>query len=234
MSSYTIKAKGPIQDFYEIVIPAAGIGKRMKTYGPKALITINDITIIDNQLQIIRQVFKNCRIILVCGFQADKLMNHTPNDIIKIENGLFESTNVVRSIGAGLRATISQNVVIIYGDLVFNAATLNTKFDESCLILDPSKSMSPEEVGCITNNDVVENLCYDLPEKWGQIVYLKGKELSLMRQFCYNRLYGKMFGFEALNHVINTGGRFKAVAPHNSYIIDVDTAKDIEKARGIL
>jgi choline kinase len=234
MNKYTIKARGPIQDFYEIIIPAAGIGKRMKTYGPKTLISINGTTIIDNQLRIINRIFRNYRVVLVCGFQAEKLMNSTPEEIIKVENPNFEDTNVVRSIGVGLRATVSQHVLIVYGDLVFNNNALNAKFDESCLILDQSQSMSNEEVGCITNNNIVESLCYDLPQKWGQIVYLQGKELTLMKQYCYNRVFGKTFGFEAINEVINMGGVFKSIAPKNSYIIDVDTSKDIEKARNLL
>lgn len=233
MSSYTIKARGPIRDFYEIIIPAAGIGKRMKTYGPKALIDINNTSIINRQLQLLHKVFTNFRVILVCGFKADRLMNNTSHDIIKVENTQFESTNVVRSIGVGLRAAISDHVLIIYGDLVFNEAALAVKFDESCLILDESQTMSNEEVGCVTNNGIVENLCYDLPQKWGQIVYLQDRELWQMRQFCYNRANGKMFGFEAINHVIGAGGKFKAMFPPNSYIIDVDTVKDIAKAREI-
>ena len=234
MNKHIIKARGPVRNFYEIIIPAAGIGKRMKTYGPKALIEINNQTIIQNQLKIINDTFPHCRIILVCGFQAEKLMNNTPNNIIKVENSSYEESNVVRSIGVGLRATITDNVVIIYGDLIFNKAALNIRFDESSLITDQSSSMSQEEVGCIVNEGIVESMCYDLPLKWGQIMYLNGKELRLMKEYCYNKNNSKMFGFEAINYVIGLGGKFKVATPSNAYIIDIDTSKDIEKAKELL
>lgn len=235
MNTFIIKAQKPVKDFYEIIIPSAGIGRRMKTYGPKALISINDhTTIIQNQLQIIDSVFNNYRIILVCGFQADKLMSSTPDHLIKIENENFVNTNVVRSIGMGLRATLGSNVIILYGDLVFNSFALQYKFDESCLVLDSSGTMPAEEVGCIVTNNQVESLCYDLPQKWGQIAYLTGKELALLKKVCWNRENDRMFGFEAFNMVINLGGRFKGILLPKAKIIDIDTSKNIETARTII
>jgi 2-C-methyl-D-erythritol 4-phosphate cytidylyltransferase len=38
---------------YSIIIPAAGLGRRMKTYGPKSLTPIGNETILSKQLKII-------------------------------------------------------------------------------------------------------------------------------------------------------------------------------------
>ena len=68
-----------------IIIPAAGMGRRMRSYGPKSLIKITtQKTIIQNQLEIIKDNFVNHEIILVCGFEAEKLMRNTPEDIIRL------------------------------------------------------------------------------------------------------------------------------------------------------
>ena len=38
-------------DQLTVIIPAAGIGRRMKSYGPKSLIKIGNSTIIKNQIR---------------------------------------------------------------------------------------------------------------------------------------------------------------------------------------
>ena len=121
----TTNIRGKKSQKYSIIIPSAGMGKRMRSYGPKSLIKITpEKNIVENQIEIINDNFTNHEIILVCGFEADKLMNNTPKNLIKIENENYENTNVVRSIGLGLRAATSENVLVIYGDLVFNEETI--------------------------------------------------------------------------------------------------------------
>ena len=98
-----------------VIIPAAGCGRRMKSYGPKALLEINNKKIINNQLDILEKTFPKSSISLVCGFKADKLMKHIPERIIQIENEYYETTNVVRSIGMGLRTIKdSATLVLVY------------------------------------------------------------------------------------------------------------------------
>ena len=107
---------------YSIIIPAAGQGLRMKSYGAKPLIKLTpDLTIIQNQLNIITDKFRSYEVILVTGFESQRVMRETPQDIIKIENERYDETNVCRSIGIGLRAATTNRVLIIYGDLVFRS-----------------------------------------------------------------------------------------------------------------
>ncbi len=235
MSRHTTTIFKPRQYKYEIIIPTAGMGRRMKSYGPKSLIYIDhsNNTIIDNQLKIIKKLFDKYTIIVVCGFESDKIMDYIPNHIITIENERFQTTNVIRSIGIGLRATTGNHVLIIYGDLVFNKYALNCNFDESCMIINRD-TISDNGVGCIIQEEYIENISYDLTNKWGQIVYLTGKELDLFRQFCWDPRNEKKFGYEGLNEVIERGGKFKAVTPRNSKIIHVDKSSDIIKARSML
>mgnify|MGYP005818674281 FL=1 len=136
------------QDKIKIIIPAAGMGRRMKSYGPKSLIKIGNSTIIKNQINLLQTYIPNATIVLICGFKATVLMNETPNHILKIENEKYEQTSVVRSIGMGLRAISDcSKLLVVYGDLVFNSATLkNMTFKESSIIVTDQK-MGNEEVG---------------------------------------------------------------------------------------
>ena len=159
-------------DSVSVIIPAAGMGRRMKSYGPKPLIKIGNSTIIKNQVSLLQSYIPNSNIILVCGFRAEKLMNETPSHILKVENELYEQTNVVRSIAMGLRISGDcSKVMVVYGDLVFNSETLRSiSFKESSIIVTDS-TMGVDEVGCIIDesDQTLTNLMYDLPEKWGQI-----------------------------------------------------------------
>ena len=219
-----------------VIIPAAGMGRRMKSYGPKPLIRIGNSTIIKNQIHLIRTYIAHPLIVLVCGFQAKALMNQTPASILKIENERYEETNVVRSIGMALRVIDScSKIIIIYGDLVFNSVTLrNLKFDKSSLII-TEQGMSDEEVGCVIDeHNRVSNLMYDLPIKWSQISIFMGKELKLLKQLAWDEKNQTKFGFEIINEIIDQGGVFKCIKNKDIKIVDIDSSKDIKKAKEIL
>jgi len=220
-----------------IIIPAAGLGRRMKSRGPKPLIKINPNTsILQNQVLNIQDTFSNHQIVLVCGFEADKVMNESPDDLIKIENVFYEDTNVAKSIGIALRAISSaERVLIIYGDLVFDEKALQV-LDYSCSsIFTVGNFIGEEEVGCVVNKQGnLEHMMYDLPDKWSQISYFEGTELNFLKQIVWNKSNSRLFGFEVINKIIEKGGKFKCEYNKNIKVIDVDTSKDIQKARQII
>lgn len=223
-------------DQLTVIIPAAGVGRRMKSYGPKPLIKIGDSTIIKNQISLLQAYIPNINIILVCGFKAEKLMNETPDYILKIENERYKQTNVVRSIGMGLRAAAnSSHVMIVYGDLVFNSEAIkHIILEESCLVV-TDQSMGEEEVGCVMDEkQILTNLMYDLPYKWGQIALFTNKELQLLKHLCWDEKNNTKFGFEIINQIVDRGGKFKCIYSNKIKIVDIDSSKDIPKAREIL
>jgi len=219
-----------------VIIPAAGAGRRMKSYGPKSLIKVGKSTIVSNQIQLINSQIPGAEIILICGFKSEKLMNETPSSIVKIENELYEETNVIRSIGRSLSATgKSEIVMIIYGDLVFNEEMLKcVDMAESSVVMD-SGTMSDNEVGCIVNDEgYLESIMYDLPEKWAQVLVLRGKELKAFKALCWDKRNYKKFGFEMINEVIKKGGQFRALRNDKIKVVDIDSSKDISRAKEIL
>ena len=217
-----------------ILIPAAGAGVRMKAYGPKSLIQLTtDTNVIQNQINIIHENFTgNYEIILVTGFQSQKVMDNIPTNIIAIENERYKETNVVRSIGMGLRAATSDRVLIVYGDLVFNNKAFSFPMNKSTMVI--SDTMSQNEVGCTICNKYVEQLLYDLPNKWAQITFVTGKELEMLSKLCWDSSNERMYGFEVFNKVIQDGGKFLTVSPKGLKINDIDSSKDIKTIKDIL
>ena len=55
-----------------IIIPAAGMGRRMKSYGPKPLIKIGSSTIIKNQIQLLQTYFSHTTMLF--GLYSSKLI----------------------------------------------------------------------------------------------------------------------------------------------------------------
>jgi len=220
-----------------IIIPAAGLGRRMKSRGPKPLIKITkDTTILQNQIKNIQDSFDNHKIVLVCGFEADRLMNESPSNFIKVENESYKDTNVARSIGLALRAlNTTERVLIIYGDLVFDETALRVLSYNTSAIFALGNFIGEEEVGCIINEEGnLENMMYDLPHKWSQIAYFQGEELDYLKEVVWDRTNNKLFGFEIINKIIEKGGRFKCDYIEDIKIVDVDTSKDIQRATQIL
>ena len=75
---------------------------------------------------------------------------------------------------------------------------------------------------------------YDLPHKWGQIALFTRRELKLLKQLCWDEKNSTKFGFEIINQIIDRGGNFKCVYNDKIKIVDIDSSKDIPKAREIL
>lgn len=221
-----------------IIIPAAGLGKRMRISGAKSLIDIdNNENILTRQIRILKRRFPDAEYILVVGFEADKVIKKTPNDIIKIENERYEETNVVRSINMGLNAATKDNVLIVYGDLVFDNNIFNSFVPSSSQVFVTSVECDGnyEEVGCTysTKNMKLENMYWGIPNKWCQIAFLQGYELDTFQKLASNRDNEKLFGFEIINQIINRGGRFDVFAP-KTICFDIDCNKDLLFARKIL
>ncbi len=226
-------AKNNIIEKISIIIPAAGTGSRMKSYGPKSLLRIHNKPLIQHQLNIISsRIHIPYEVIIIAGLDADRVFRNTPHDIIKIENNNYQTTNVVRSIGLGINACTTQHVLLIYGDLAFNPTTMNIVLDKSWL--NTNQTMSANEVGCIIEDDNIASLAYDIPTKWAQMGFFTGKEFSLLRTICCNRENDQLFGFEAINTIIDKGGVFKHTTNKLSKINDIDSSKDLKLAKNIL
>lgn len=218
-----------------IVIPAAGMGRRMKSYGPKPLIELpGRETVIGRQLRILRSSFPRADVVVVVGYEAERVIKSLPSGIKVVENEFHAETNVVRSIGMGLRVASHNNVLLAYGDLVFNQDAIGWACsDGSSVLVDSRGQIGEDEVGVAIVKGRVTNLSYGLPIKWAQIAYLTGRELELFKRVAWDPERKRHFGFEALNAVIDAGGRIGAIEPRGMRIAEIDSSRDIESARRV-
>lgn len=219
-----------------IIIPAAGAAHRMRSVGPKCLIDIGGKTLLERTIEACTTNYPLAKLIVVTGFQSDRVASNLSKNAISVENERYEATNVARSIGLALRATQDENILIVYGDLIFDSSALsglNGKASKAIIDISGCFDTETREIGIRLQNGVVDSFAYAYPEKWAQIAFFTGKELSLLRKLTYNREFERLYLYEVLNMMIEKGAAFEGVKNPRCRIMDIDTVEDIEKARGV-
>ena len=214
-----------------VIIPAAGMGHRMKSYGPKALLTLYERTsLIERQIEIIWYVYPKSEIFIVVGFGAEKIRERLKDYPIHfIYNPLHATTNVLYSIGLATQAIVGEEMILIYGDLIFNEHAIRNLKGSSKVVIDDRGFMDGDEVGLVTEGKNVHNFSFGLETKWCQIAYLTGKEFKLFKESSLKDSTSQWFGYEALNYVLENGGEIEFVNPKLMKIFEVDAAKDLQK-----
>ena len=92
-----------------------------------------------------------------------------------------------------------------------------------------SSFLRKSEVGVIVGENGVTNFSFGLDDKWAQIACLTGKELDIFKQISTKEQTRQWFGYEALNYIIENGGKIDYVTPKSMKIFEIDTPKDLEK-----
>ncbi len=214
-----------------VIIPAAGMGHRMKSYGPKCLLPVNQTsTIIDKIISNVRKSYEFCDIIVVVGFESERIIKTLDRRVRIVENHSYEETNIVESIRLGINNSINDNALIIYGDLIFNINCIQgmTK-NGSCVLVDKKNRFDDEEIGVTVVDGMATNFAYGLDSKWCHIAYLEGEEYESFRSLCQDKTKSKMYPFELFNIVMRSGGMLKSFEPKNMNIKEIDSLKDLKK-----
>lgn len=216
-----------------IIIPVAGLGKRMKAYGPKAAIKISDDdTVLTRQIKIFKTIFPKANIIVICGFQKEKIHELIEDNAKCIENKRYKDSNICLSIKIGLDFLKNKKILIVNGDLVFsNEIFLNMPKNYSWAAIDTNLNQRSSEVGVNIVDNVITNFCYGLNPKWGHIMYLTGKEFEIFKELISKETSDKKFSFEILNDVIDLGGLIKPQINKKWKLVEIDTSKDISRAK---
>lgn len=234
----TVPAKSTtVNNSLTVIIASAGIGKRMKSKGTKSLLTINGgTTILEQQIKNIWKVYPKADIIVVIGFQAYKLRSafRGVQPIRFVYNPSYEINNVMYSVSLGIDCSISSNLLVMHGDIVFNTQTIADMCGPTSkiLVLPESHQSVEQEIGVIVQGNMVTNLAYGLPRVWGQMVYVTGKESRHFEKIAFNHeISSNWFLFEGINNVISSGGAFVAHSPNTMKFIEINSLEDLARAK---
>jgi len=210
------------------IILSAGEGTRVKSYGTRALWEINHEPILVKQIKMIRKVYTKSKITVVVGFESEKIISVVKDlNVNFVENQLYTTQGQLGSVRLGLMNTIPQEVVIIHGDMKFNKQTIEgISIGGSKIITDSRGMICRDKVG-VRGLDYVEHFGYTWDMKWAQIVYLRDKELQLMRKFCYKKERGNLMTYEALQYIVYHRGWLENSEPEKAKFKEINTVKDL-------
>jgi len=204
----------------------------MRGTGSRSLIELKSGSLINHQYHTLRTVFPNCEIILVCGSDWNKVREKCPQDIKIVINPLWETTNDVFSATLALVGVLNRKILIVYGDLLFDAEFVrNADLSKSSIYLHKD---CQNDVGTIENNGKIENLGFGLPNKWAQTLYITGNELKLTCQILKSPNINKLLCHELINSVIDNGGIFNSIRNDGGKLLEIDNYKNLNLAKELV
>ncbi len=219
-----------LEDKISIIIPCAGESKFLY---PKSLVKlINGDSVLSRQIKILHNTFRKAEIILVCGYQYNKISDKIPSFVNLVINNEYDLTGPAYSIMMGIKTSSNKKILIIHGDLVFHSDTFNKDTIPSCSTAWINNKIKKDGVGILSENNKVLNFSYGIPNKWNQIVYLKDKELEIFSIEAEKKKKSKFCTHEILNDIIKAGGSLDCKIS-KSDIIEINSQKDIIKANKI-
>ena len=213
-----------------VILPAATPGSRLKSYGPRPLLVVDDETILTKQIKIIGKLFPLAKIVLVTGFKPTRVQRAIPanSGIVTVHNPDYQTTGVTLSVCLAIEAVPSRKALVIYGDLVLkkNALQELADYGKSSVVYDNSHTKK-HEVGVNVVDGQATQFEYGLKSRWPGIVMLDGKEKFLFHHFASEPHRATFKGHEILNLILEQDDtQFKAFESP-SRILDFDCPKDL-------
>jgi len=191
-----------------IIILGDKYQKRMKSKGCVGLIKLYNKNILTHQYKILKTKFPNANIIYVYGFDNKRFLSYVNKNIMSysdiklVYNPHYEQYNNVYSLSL-LRDYLNQDCLILFGDHIFKNNTFDNfkRTNESQIFINVK---TKTKLGCIINNDTIENVSYDLDNYLSEIYFISKNQIQTFRNLITNPAHHNYFIFEILNKMIDT------------------------------
>ena len=222
--------KKPIEEYnIGFGILSAGVGNKIKSYEPRALLKVAGKSILDTQIETVSNFFEGPDIVVAVGTHANRVIKKARDKVRIVENQLYKTSNSAESMRLVFNNSSADNFMFCHGDIIFNDDTLNVNYDKSFIIVDSNSMIKDQEVGVTQVNGKLSIMSYGLPCKWGQIAFFTGKERKILKNIfhSFNDDDKKLLSFEVINKVVASGGKFECYEPKKMKLVEVDRIKDI-------
>lgn len=220
-----------------IIIPAAKFGKNLKLLGHKSLLkNRKDKTLIEKQIEVIKNVYPAAEIIIIIGedgYKIRKVLKKREFENIRyVYNSRVDESNILYSIGLGIYNILHQRLVIIPGDIYFDENTINNICRGwSKTLIDTNCYLPKDKMGVILQENVIETYSYQSPLKWGKITYLRSHDLSAFENVITGMIdknqYNLLF-HEGLSQIIPSKRIYK-FCPSPYFLLEIDSNVDVDR-----
>jgi choline kinase len=202
-----------------IIILGDKYQKRMKSRGCVGLIKYNNKNIFTHQYKTILSTLPSAQIIYVYGFDSkrfltyfDKHSDHYPN-ITLINNDKYELYNNAYGIYLA-QEYLNDDCIILFGDHIVKPSLFDhfRPTTESQIFVNRK---AKTRLGCVINNNIVENISYDLENYLSEIYYISKDQIDLFRDLVSNPKNHNNFIFEIVNKMIDLKQSIKPFYIHH-------------------
>lgn len=215
-----------------IIIPAAGMGVRMKIGNPKCITKLSKNNYAVNRLisQLIKKL-PEADVYLCVGYKSELVRSRVRHDVKFIECNNYEATTACESIRLALDSIGDGNALICMGDLVFSDGAFerlcvrdrNTIWGETSLIREDEVGLTP------TDDGLVGHLSHGLPIRWAQIVYLRKECVEQLKLILRDSRSCRWYFYEALNKLIELFPFY--FEQLSGWMVEIDSVRDVSLAR---
>lgn len=222
----------------DALIIVSDITKGMKSVGSKALLRVNDLSIIEHQINQIKAINRNIRINIVTGFDHDrisKLLLKKYKNINIIYNDRYFEINQAGDLLLFLNhKPIANKILLINNGIIFkNSCISNETLDGQSKIYLLDKPKNNFTIGC-NGSEEIEYLFYDLPCMWSECLFLNSESVSLLRSLMVSVNMDQMYLFEIINKLISKNILFDKISIKKNNILKINGVKDLPKIRNFI
>lgn len=212
----------------DIIILGADICYGMKSYGPQSLLKVNNKPIIEHQLEVISQTFPKSDVILVAGFDINKIVRRRPTNVRIVENPFFSVTNETEQLRLAFNCSLSDSVIILTDGIVFNKKTMEyLDCNNTCVLYDSKNQLNSSNVGINVVDGCAKAFVFDSPNKWCHITHLAPKEYKIVKNLCNTKENINLFFSEILNKLVEKTNKIVAIEPPGMIIAKINNSKDL-------
>jgi choline kinase len=228
------------------IILAAGMSTRLRAMTedlPKCLLSLNEDTILDYQIQSLAQLAIR-HLFIVAGYKRALIERHVASvrstiPITIVHNELFKETDNAYSLSLALERVDTDNdtIVVLDGDILFDFELLRTlvqsPYDNICMV-DNTKTIEPEDCKVAVNSGTAMSIGKAVP---GNVVYTSmiklgnGLLVELQRELKAPRTAREWYS-EGLNRLLTRYPSTMRVLYTNGRLrCEIDTYEDLVNAR---
>lgn len=163
-------------------------------------------SLINQQIEIIKDNYKDNEIIIISGFEHDKVVSHISNlgykDVRIAENKDYKESNVLDGWRFALNIAIVKDTYIIHGDRLFDESYLKEKSRAThTFVHDFDKNNY--DLGLLYENDNFINMSYGLPNVWSEIIFISKNDINIFKDTINEYKSRKIYSIESFLNIMS-------------------------------
>lgn len=189
----------------------------------------SEVTIIDFQINTILDNYNDGEIILISGFEHDRLVSHVHKkqyrNVRIAENKNYDNSNIVDAWKFALNIAITEDTYIIHGDRIFSASSIVSPKVKNSHVITHDYNKNNYDLGILAKENRFINMSYGLPNVWSEIFFISKSDFNIARDALNDYKKRKIYTIESFINELSQKTKISVVNKEPS---DIQTLKDIK------